>query len=209
MEEYALKHNLETALYRPGDPIFTEGGSVDGVYYIVNQYARIVRQNENGEGIFLFTAASRELIGLTSFLQREKRYSCSAIAGERSCSAIFFPRAAFSGLLQQQPGLRHELMQVLCKRIRWIEIRTKSMLHQNTDRRLTDTLLFLWKMENDGSRSASSSSARICYSPAELAGMIGTSEDYLKKRLGEMRSRGLIDFGKDWMVILNADRLRI
>ena len=127
LEKYAEQHNLPITIYHPGQHIFTEGNIADGLYYILDNYSKILKYDLKHNNTFLWFAKPKELIGVTSFYQGEGNYTCSAVAGELPCKAIFFPKDQFVGLLKHLPTLKHRLLRTLCERINFMEMRTKNL----------------------------------------------------------------------------------
>lgn len=198
-------HLLTTQTYEPGQPLFMEGDPMRGVYYVMGQNVRIFRHDEKGNNIFLFLTS--ELVGLTSFFRNEKKYACSAFAGTQGCRAVFLSKEVFSELMDRHPEVRHELIKMLCARIGLIEVRTKNILHKSVDLRLTETLASLAQTEIEERQVETLRNITLRYSTKELAKIMGISINYLRKRLKELKDTGLIDYGKNWLLIKDLQTL--
>lgn len=209
LEDYALQHGLFATGYDSGELIFAEGERAEGLYYVIDNHVKILTRLQKGNNIFLWYARPKELIGLTAFFLGEGTHACSAIAGEQACKTIFFPNDSFAGLIKHYPTLKSELLNMLCKRISFMEMRTNNMLYQSIDERLIETLLFLAEKENREEINKIQRSLRINYSIKEIAEMVGTSLGYLKRRIKELKSQELIDYGRNWLLINDPKMLKL
>jgi len=207
LDEYVLRHSSSVSVYNSGEPIFSQGEAVRGVYYVSENHIRIIREAPNGNATFLWFAKPKELVGLTSFFQNNGQYTCSAIAGEKPCTVVFLTNEAFANLYNQHPRFKQKLLRTLCERIRFMEIRTESILYQNIDKRIIETLLFLATKENSDHQRQKN--LRINYTKKELAEMVGASLEYLKTRIRELKSMQLIDYGRGWLSINDVEKLRL
>ena len=208
-ENYALQNGLNVIVTNPGETIFAEGDPAKGLYYVIDNYVKILKPDELVYPTLLWYAKSRELFGLKSFFHGDKKYTYSAVTGEQPCNLIFISNEKFSALLKQYPVLEQKLLKMLCDRINFIEMRTKNILFQSIDERIIETLLFLTSKENDGQLTGGQKNLRINYTKRQLAEMVGTSIEYLRRRIKELKSHELIDYGRNWLSIRDMDRLKV
>jgi CRP-like cAMP-binding protein len=209
LEKYTVQHKLAVRRCKPGEYIFTEGTAAKGVFLVLDNHVKIQKLDPKGNVVFLWFAKPQELIGLTSFFQSEQNYTCSAISGDKSCDVIFFPKNEFEQLLDEYPLIKHSLLKILCDRIRFMEIRTKNILYQSTDERIIETLLFLAEKERKENNIAYHKSQKIYFTMRELSEMTGTSIEYLRKRIKELKNKQLIDYGRSWLLINNLNKLKM
>lgn len=208
LEEYALKHNLGVTVCSSGKHVFAEGRAAKGVYYLLDNQVKIFKHGHNGNTIFLWFARPKELIGLTSFFQGGGNYTCSAITDEKPSRFIFFSNDDFENLLKQYPVFKHKLLRMLCERISFMEKRTKNMLYHSIDERITESLVFLVAKANSEMNTNVQKNLKIYYTKKEFAVMVGASVDYLRRKLKELKSKEIIDYGRNWLLIKDINRLR-
>lgn len=208
-ESYALEKGLNIIVSNSGESIFAEGDPANGLYYVIDNYVKIIKPDQTGHPTLLWYAKSKELIGLKSFFQGDKNYTYSAVTGEQPSKLIFISNEKFSHLLKHFPVLEEKLLKMLCNRINFIEMRTKNILFQSIDERIIETLLFLTSKENDAQLNGGQKNMRIIYTKKQLAEMVGTSLEYLRRRIKELKSHELIDYGRNWLSITDINRLKV
>lgn len=203
-----MKHGLPTITRHSGEAVFTEGDPANGLYYLIDNDVKIQKYDLKEKTLFLWFAKPGELIGLTSFFQGTGNFTCSAVAGERSCQLIFFPNEQFKDILKQHPNFKNNILKMLCNRISFMEMRTKNMLYQNIDERLIETLLFLAVKESNKKIVPIQSDLQINYTKKELAEMVGASTEYLRRRIKELKDKKAIDYSNNWFLVKDLNRLR-
>ncbi len=176
---------------------------------MLDNHLKILTNDQKGKPVFLWFAKPNELVGLTTYFQNDRKYTCTAIAGDMPCKVIFIPNHHFTKLLKAYPAIKHQLLKILCDRITFMEKRTKNMLHQSIDERIIETLLFLAAKENHQAPDHKPSGLRINFSTKELAEMVGASLEYLRRRIKHLKNTGLIDYGRNWLTIRDMNRLRL
>lgn len=209
LEKYASERGLPTVVREQGEPLFLEGGSADGLYYIVENDVKMLKNDLRGKTMFLWFARPCELIGLTSFFHRNTGYTCSAIVGDKPCSYIYFPADEFTQMLEMYPKLKLRLLKMLCNRISFMEMRTKNMLYHSIDERLVETLLFLALKEGEETENDHHNGLPIRYTKTELAQMVGASTEYLRRRMKQLKSKRVIDYGRSWLSVNDLNKLRL
>lgn len=197
----------EAKLYDAGETIFNEGESANGVYYLVDSNAKILKRNHKNENFLLSYAQPGELIGLTPYFQRLPSYNCSAIVGDYPCTIVYISYMELTHILEKRSSLKHNLVKILCNRLNIIEERTKNMLNKNIKTRIVQTLILLASIENVYKGMKKAPSTLIHYTVSEIAEMAGASIKYTQRILNDLKNRNLIDNGKDWFLIKNIKSL--
>ena len=208
LEGYALQLGSFTTKYNSRERLFAEGETAKGIYYVADDHVKILKHHQKSTDVFLWYAGPKELIGLTSFFHGEETHAYSAIAGERGCKAIFFSNDTFAELIKHYPALKPRLLSMLCKRIRFMEMRMNNMLYQSIDERLMETLLFFAERENGQETGKRQKSLPINYTIKEIAEMVGTSLSCLKRRIRALKGQELINFDGNRLLINDVDKLK-
>ena len=164
-----------------------------------------MKQDLKGNNNFLWYAKRNELIGLTSFFQDELTYSSSAVAGEKSCKVVFISNESFLSLLKENPSIKRAVHLLLCDRIRFIEMRRG----QDMKKRIIEMLLFLSAKQRNGELAKQKRSLTIYHTKKELAEMIDTSLSHIRATLKELKNKGIVNYGRGWLLINNIDELQM
>ncbi len=207
LEKYAQTHQSAHMEYSRS-PVFNEGNTASGVYYILNNHVRILKDDQQGQPQFLWSAGPGEIIGLTSFFHGKGKYTCSALSGKKPCRIVHIPNEEFTELLKQSPTLKRKLLKLLCQRIHFMEVRTKNMLYLSIDERIVETLLFLAKKDHPNTEP-NKKELLINYSITELAEMVGASLEYFRRRIKKLKSQRIIDYGKHGFFINDLHQLQL
>ena len=207
-EAYAFQHGLSISHFNPREPIFTQGEETNGVYYLLDNSVKILKRDRKGKNLFLWFAEPEELIGFTSFIQGDRKYTTSARVGNDPCKAIFFSNIEFANLLKQHPHIKHTVLRILCKRLTFIENRTDNLLFHSMDERILESLLLLATKAHAVQSINNSINVSFRCTKKELSEMVGTSPEYLGKRLKELKRESLINYRADWLLIHDIKELK-
>ncbi|MBL4707259.1 MAG: Crp/Fnr family transcriptional regulator [Flavobacteriales bacterium] len=203
-EKLTPEGKAKTCCFKAGETIYNEGEEIKGVYLLKDGCVRISKKNKMGKSTFLWSAKPGEPLGFISIFQGSDYYTSSVITGEQISELLLYSKKEFVQLLSQHLELKLMLFRMLCKRIHFMEIRSKKMLSQSTDERIVETLLFLASNKKENNKCL-----RIDYSIKELNEIIGGSQDYLQKKIKNMKDKKLIDYGINWLVINDIEKLRL
>lgn len=205
---YAQNHSLKTIEIGAGESIFLEGQPVTGLYFVLENSCKILKKDANGNDVFLWFAKTDEIIGLTSFFHENNTYTCSAYTGKKPCKFIFFSADEFTNLINHYPLFKAQILKTLCNRINFMELRFSHILLKTIDQRIIETLVFLASKEITDT-NGQTKRLTINYSIAELSEMVGASLEYLKRKVRALKKQKLIDYGKNWFVIQDLNKLRL
>lgn len=208
LENYALQHSLNFTTYNSGETVYSESEVMNGVFYLLDNNVKILKYDQNGKSVFLWYAKPKELFGLTSYFQEDGIYTCSAIVGENPCKIIHFTNDAFTSLLKQHSRLKYKVLRMFCNRIHFMEMRTRITNFESIDKRIIEILLLLSAKEYDDNFTNGQNNLRIYYSTKELAEMARSSLEYFEEKKRELKSKELIDYGKDWLQIIEVVKLK-
>ncbi len=209
LETLAKQAGIEPVHFAPHTVVINEGNNAEGVYYIFDHYVKILRNGHGESENFLWFARSGEIIGLTTFFHQENSYDFSAIAGEAGCVVLFIKNEIFNKFLQESRELKSDVLTMLCHRIKFTELRTSHILNKNINERIRETLMLLAIGEQESEPDELPEDVYLQYSIRDVADLVGTSLGYLRRRIKELKDENLIDYGRNWLIIRDLERLRM
>lgn len=206
--DYYLGHPGEAPItYQAGETIFTEGDPADGVYFVVDHYVKILKRDRGGKDFLLSYAKAGEPIGLSPFFQEFPGFTCSVIVGAYPCRITFIAKEVLQNILRMYPSMEHNLYRLLCKRIDFIESRMNHLRCRNYKKRIVNTLALIAIQENMHKGMETAGSALIQHTTDELAALSRTSEKQFKEVLATLKEKGMVDYGKGWVLVKDLARL--
>lgn len=169
-----------------GEPLFTEGEMVNGVFCVKEGVCKLTKLSENGKDQIVKLAKSGELLGQRSLISNEAA-NLSAIALE-DMEVCFIPKKEIIGFFNENNEFSMNVMKDVCGDLKDADDHMVSMAQKTVKQRLADTLLYL----EDFYGVNEDNSLRIQLSREELAGMIGTATESCIRLLSEFNKNNLI-----------------
>jgi CRP-like cAMP-binding protein len=199
--ELLLRHSVQRK-YPRGSIIFEEHSFPRGVYIIQKGRVKIFQRTLTGTDQIMNINVEGELIGYRPLLSSE-RYPVSASALE-TCSIIFIPKKDFLAVLEKSSSLSNTLLRFLSREFT-IWVNTVSILTRTTvkERLLLNILILSIKY-----REKSKWPIRILLSKADLACLIGTSNETLARMLKVLKEEKLVSSKGRTLEIAGPDQLK-
>lgn len=174
--------------YRRGETVFLEGESGTHLYGVISGRLIITTSSADGQELNLNMIEPGEIVGEIAFLDGGSRTATARAAEHTICFAI--DRAPFFQLLERTPGLSAHLLQLVCKRVRWMTRLVADSAFLSVPQRLATRLCHLAKP----SRTGEGLEARI--SQAELAQFLGISRQVVNAYLREWERQGHVELAR-------------
>lgn len=188
--------------YGRGSRIFAQGEPGDALLGLISGQVRISASTPGGQEVFLNILESGDSFGEIAALDGHPR---TASADALSDTELFvIRRADFLALIEKEPHLATQLLQLLCKRLRWTSDLIEEAAFLSVPARLARRLMKL--AEEHGSTVDGLIMLKI--SQAELAGFMSVSRQIVNQHLQRWRKRGWIDLARGRVVIRDPDGLR-
>jgi CRP-like cAMP-binding protein len=188
--------------YTRGAIIFEEGSFPKGVFLIQKGKAKVFQRSFSGTEQIMNINVNGEIIGYRTLLGNE-RYPVSAVALE-SCTITFIPRKDFLTMLGSSFALSNTLLKFLSREFT-VWVNTVSLLARTAvkERLLLNILILTIKY-----REKSRWPVKITLSKADLACLIGTSNETLARMLRVLKDENVISQRGRAIEISGADQLK-
>lgn len=185
-----------------GTRIFTEGDPGDALLGLISGQVRISASTPGGQEVFLNILESGDSFGEIAALDGHPR---TASADALTNTELFvIRRADFLALIEKEPQLGLQLLQLLCKRLRWTSDLIEEAAFLSVPVRLARRLLRL--AEEHGNTVDDLITLHL--SQGDLASFVNVSRQIVNQHLQQWRKQGWIDLARGRVVIRNADALR-
>jgi CRP-like cAMP-binding protein len=179
----------------PEEMLFLKGDPGDALYAVRRGQIRIATGTESGRRLTLNLLGSGDVFGEVALLDGCPR-TADAIATEPT-ELFMVRRRDFLDLLERQPTVAVRIVEVLCRRIRWMSERMEESVLLPLSARLSRRLLAL----------ADDYGAELHISQEELAIFVGATRESVNRQLQAWRRGGIVELGRSRIHVLDPDAL--
>lgn len=197
-----LANCKESYTIRRGEPIFTEGENVQGIFCIKEGVCKMTKLSPNGNEQIVKLIAKGELLGQRSMISEEP-VNLSAVALE-DMEVCFIPKSEVMRFFNQNNQFSMNVMRTICGDLKEADDHLVTMAQKSVKQRLAETLIYL--QETFG--VAEDNSLNLKLSREELAGMIGTATESCIRLLSEFNKNGLIALSGKKITLLDLPKLK-
>lgn len=171
--------------FKKGEIIFSEGDEGNGFFVVADGKVKIFKVSPEGKEQILHIFGSGQPFGeVPVFSGASFPANAEAIADTR---LLFFPRAAFVGLITRNPSLALNMLAVLSFRLRQFTVQIEHLSLREVPARVAAYLIHL--ADEQGRRDF----VRLNISKGQLASLLGTIPETLSRTFAKMTGQGLIE----------------
>jgi len=186
---------------KKGEPIFTEGESVNGIFCIKDGVCKLTKLSANGNDQIVKLITKGELLGQRSMISDEP-VNLTAVAIE-DMEVCFIPKAEIMGFFNENNKFSMDVMRTICGDLKEADDHVVAMAQKTVKQRLAETLIYL----NDTFGTNDDKSLKIKLSREELAGMVGTATESCIRLLSEFGKLGVIELSGKKITIIDFGKL--
>ncbi|MEW6333230.1 MAG: Crp/Fnr family transcriptional regulator [Thermodesulfobacteriota bacterium] len=169
--------------FRKGERVFSEGDEGTGFYAVIAGRVKISRVSTEGKEQILHLFGPGQSFGEVSVFTG-RGFPADAVASVQT-TLMFFPRTAFSQLIQKDPTLALNMLAQLSMRLRHFADLIEDLSLKEVPGRLAKYLLYLSTTTDDRE-------VALDISKSQLASVLGTIPETLSRILAKMHKQGLI-----------------
>lgn len=188
---------------KKGEPVFTEGENIQGVFCIKGGICKMTKLSANGNEQIVKLISKGELLGQRSLISEEP-VNLSAIALE-DMEVCFIPKAEVMSFFNQNNQFSMGVMRTICDDLKEADDHLVTMAQKSVKQRLAEVLLYLYDTFGVNEEDKS---LIVKLSREELAGMIGTATESCIRLLSEFNKGGLIKLSGKKIIIEDSNKLR-
>jgi CRP/FNR family transcriptional regulator, cyclic AMP receptor protein len=190
----------ENHRYRRGEIVFAEGTVGNKLYGVIAGRLFISTSSMEGRDLNLNVVEQGEIVGEIAFLDGGMRTATGRAAEPVTCFEI--ERAPFFRLLARSPQLSVHLLQLVCRRVRWMTRLVADSAFLSVPQRLASRMLYLARPCGSGTDMA-----EIRISQAELAEFLGISRQVVNSYLRAWQRDGHVELGRGKILIKDLSSL--
>ena len=185
--------------YNKGETIFSDGAEGKGFFVVVEGLVKIFKTSPDGKEQILHIYGPGEPFGQVA-VYAGRSFPASAQAIARS-HVLFFPRAAFVGLITRIPSLAMNMLAVLSMRLRGFTAQIENLSIKEVSGRLAGYLVYL--LDEQGNKDF----IDLNISKGQLASLLGTIPETLSRIFARMTELNLIETDGRRIKLLNREKL--
>lgn len=204
LDETALDEIVALGYSRPmrqGDVLYLQGDPGDCLFVILAGEVRISANGPDGQELHLNTLSAGDVMGEIALMDGGTRTATATATRDGRLFRI--DRVDFLGLAERMPEISWQLLQLLCKRVRWTSTLLADSVFLSPEARLAKRLLAIAAATGTPAEDG----YEIRLSQTELAGYLNLARQFVNRMLQSLQSDGIVRLGRGRMAIRDPDRL--
>jgi CRP/FNR family transcriptional regulator len=194
-----------SAIYRPRQVIFAEGGESTGLYLVCHGEVKVFCSDRFGHEHILGLAGPGSVLGELA-LDRTPLHAASAEATVES-QLRFLPRERLVRYLESAPAVAVRMVAALSGELARSRRQVRDLALKGAESRLAAWILDRASAARAGNGASPEPRVPIPFSRRDIAEMIGVSTETAIRLLARLRERGAIGIERGALVIVDAERL--
>jgi CRP-like cAMP-binding protein len=189
--------------YPKNSAVFEEGEDAHSFFVLLHGHVRASKMTPAGQQVVVRYVTPGEIFGVALAIGLTK-YPATATAVDDSV-ALAWPSAAWPRLVAQHPALATNTLQTVGSRLQETHTRVVEMSTQQVERRVAHALLRLARQA--GRKVEQGVEIDFPISRQDIAEMTGTTLHTVSRTLSAWESQGLIESGRQRVVLRDPHRL--
>ncbi len=199
----SLEHIFLVKRYNKNQVIFQEEETGNYMYIVVSGKVKVSKSNASGRESILAIHQPGDFFGEMSLL--DGKTAPATVSAMEDCKIISVSRQDFSNYLMTNQKVMHQMIQVLCSRLRQVWSQVHFLSHSSADARIRAGILQLSSRYGLADNRGVLINLRITHQ--ELAEMVGTSRETVTRTLATLRRKGILKIDQRRMILLDAKSL--
>jgi CRP-like cAMP-binding protein len=201
-EADAILAQATVARYAEGALIFAKGDPGNSMMAVLRGRVLISSPSVDGRQVVLTTFREGDVFGEIALLDGKERTADATAAAD--CELLVVARRSLLALLERRPELAHQLLIVLCERIRRTNEQVEDFAFLHLETRIAKALLRL--AQEEGKRTPTSHLG-LKISQRALGEIVGSSRESVNKHLQDWKRSGIIELEKGSILIRDVEAL--
>ena len=201
-EADAILAQATVARYAEGALIFAKGDPGNSMMAVLRGRVMISSPSVDGRQVVLTTFREGDVFGEIALLDGKERTADATAA--TNCELLVVARRSLLALLERRPELAHQLLIVLCERIRRTNEQVEDFAFLHLETRIAKALL---RMAQEEGQRAPASHLGLKISQRALGEIVGSSRESVNKHLQDWKRSGIIELEKGSILIRDLEAL--
>lgn len=183
--------------YKKGDTLFCEGNNSTHVFLVKRGSVKGFKSTEDGKELIIGVYQKKMFVGLVSTLGNFTNTENAQVLEDSDIIKI--EKKEVRAIIQNNPDFVFKLSELLAANIKASREKLLHVAYDTVRGRTAQSLLLL---------SITDPLSKITLSRTNLASIIGTAKETLIRTLKEFEKEGLINTGRDFVQVLNKEKLK-
>lgn len=196
-----LSESQDIKTYKKKIPVYTEGSSPKGIYFVNKGKIKTLRTNADGKEFITGLYKEGDFFGYLALLE-ESRYTDSAIALE-DAEVCLINKEDFYDLVYKNAEVSRRFIKMLSNNLQEKEEQLMKLAYNSVRKRISEALITLYnRYKKEGEDNFS-----IAISREDLANLAATAQETAIRTLSDFKDEGLIEIKGSTISIINYDKL--
>ncbi len=200
-----LVGDLRLREFEKDDIIFRQGDESREIYILLKGKVRIFKISPSGNETSIDIFSVHDVIGELAAIDSSPRSATGKAIGKISLLTMAHEHFAYH--LEHVPGLALGLARLLAQKLRWTASFAESLAQFDAAGRLLHILLYYVERYGVAVEAGKRYSVDLALNQTDLASMVGTRREWLNRLLSDWRKRGLLEFDRGVITILDMERV--
>jgi len=199
----SLEHIFVLRSYRKNQVIFLEEDTGNYMYVVIAGKIKITKSTAGGKETLLAIHRAGDFFGEMALL--DGKTSPATVSAIEDCKIASVGKSDFNNLLMRNEKIVHQIIQVLCARLRQVWGQIQSLNYSSADSRIRSGILQLAKRHGVPDTRGIIVDLKITHQ--ELAEMVGTSRETVTRTVARLQKQGIILIDARRIIVLDAKSL--
>jgi CRP-like cAMP-binding protein len=204
-EQDELLREARSIRYPKGATVFDQGADADRFFVLLHGHLRVEKTTPQGQQTVVRYVSAGELFGVAQAMNLS-HYPATAVAAVDSI-ALAWPSASWARLIARYPSLASSALQTVGSRLHDTQARVIEISNEQVEQRVAHTLLRLARQA--GRKVDNGIEIDFPISRQNIAEMTGTTLHTVSRILSAWESKGLVEGGRQRIVLCDPDRLHV
>ena len=187
------------------DIIFRQGDESREIYILLKGKVRIFKISPSGNETSIDIFSVNDVIGELAAIDSSPRSATGKAIGKVSLLTMSHERFLYH--LENVPGLTLGLARLLSQKLRWTASFAESVAQFDAAGRLLHILLYYVERYGKEMEAGKQYSVDLALNQTDLASMVGARREWVNRLLSDWRKRGLLEYDKGVITILDMQRV--
>lgn len=204
-EQEELLHEARSVRYPKDSVVFEQGAEANRFFVLLHGHLRVEKVTPQGQQTVVRYVSAGELFGVAQAMNLS-HYPATAVAAVDSI-ALAWPSSSWGRLIAKYPSLASSALQTVGSRLHDTQARVIEISNEQVEQRVAHALLRLAKQA--GRKVDAGIEIDFPISRQDIAEMTGTTLHTVSRIFSGWESRGLVEGGRQRVVLRDPHRLHI
>ncbi len=200
-----LAQELRAREYDRDEIIFRQGDANRELYVVLKGKVRVYKISPGGEETTIAIFSTSDVLGELAAIDDQPRSATAKAIGP--VTLLTLSQSRFLDCMRAMPGLAFGMSRVLAAKLRWTAAYAESIAQFDAAGRLLHILLLHNERYGEMIEPGKQYRVNLALNQSDLASMVGARREWVNRILSDWRKRGLIDFDRGVITILDLPRV--